>query len=273
MMIINNMLFNPAAYDITGTVGIHSVFGGILATVFFTIKCVIAYFFKDAIYKTGQWIGPLGFIGWSLGHWTSVANYYLVRIASSVFSLSFLFVALVPFIVGAGIFLTVLVFHGGTGRKGFSAHQIAFILHGVTFGYEKATKELLGTPALFKYVVPKTYEFLDKMMGIFGIDLKRLEKMNLNDALDEFRKTTEEIGMSEKIEIKWQSDKEFSVESINCSTASVRSVMSKEELENAICPWAIMTAALVSKITGKELEMDASDFNAIGAITKLRFKD
>jgi hypothetical protein len=267
---------NPAMYDLTSGGSLHVVFGGILAFFLFTFKVIIAFFKKDVIYKYGQFIGPIGFIGWSLGHWTSMINYYIlaayepeVFVAPKYFWLG----AILPFIIGMVIFLFVLVKRGGTGKGGFSNHQIAFILHGITFGYEKATKELLGTPALFKYVVPKTWMFLDKMMEKFGIDLKALERMNLNDALKEFLKRTAEIGMAEKIKIKWTSDKDFEIESVNCSTASVRSVMSKEELENSVCPWAIMTASLVSKITNKNLEILPSEFNEIGAVTKLKIID
>ena len=47
--------------------------------------------------------------------------------------------------------------------------------------------------------------------------------------------------------------------------------MTKEELTNAICPWAIFAAAIANKLTGKELRMEASEFNEIGASTKLTF--
>ena len=160
------------------------------------------------------------------------------------------------------------------GSSKWSVHQIAFILHGITFGYEGAAKDLLGTPALFKYVIPKSYKFLEKMMeDVLGFDLDELQKMNVNQALEVFMKKSAEIGMAEKIKIKWLSDREFIVESINCSTAKVRSVMNPEELENAICPWAIMAASVVNKSINKDLEIAPSEFNEIGALTKLTIQD
>jgi len=84
---------------------------------------------------------------------------------------------------------------------------------------------------------------------------------------------TAKVGMAEKIKIKWESDTVFTVESVNCSTAAVRSVMTPEELTNAVCPWALFTASIVNKITGKELRFEASEFNEIGAITRLSIID
>jgi hypothetical protein len=118
-------------------------------------------------------------------------------------------------------------------------------------------------------VVPKTSEFLEKLFQMVGFDLTKIKSMNVNDALAEFAKRAAEIKMAEKVKIKWESDKDFSVESVNCSTAKVRSVMSEEELENAICPWAIMTASIAERVTGKDVEIDPSEFNQIGAKTKL----
>lgn len=271
----------PKFYDYSsGRPGLHVMIGGFIATVLFLVKVVIATFFKNTIYKIGQYVGPIGFVGWSLSHWTSIINYYFIKSYEPIPELAFFLnsgnfwlISILPFLIGMILFLVVKVSAGEIGKGKFSQHQIAFILHGVTFGYEKATKELLGTPALFKYVVPKTYAFLDKMMESFGIDMKKLERMNLNDAMDEFMKRSSEIGMAEKIKIKWISDREFTVESINCSTASVRSYMDKEELENVICPWAIMSASVVAKITGKELDIEPSEFNEIGAVTKLKIKE
>ena len=79
-----------------------------------------------------------------------------------------------------------------------------------------------------------------------------------------------EIGMAEQIKIKWVSEEEFTVESINCSTAVVRSYMDEKELTNSICPWAILAATIANSITGDDLEISPSEFNQIGAKTKLK---
>ncbi len=49
--------------------------------------------------------------------------------------------------------------------------------------------------------------------------------------------------------------------------------MTKEELTNAVCHWAIFLAAIVNKITGKELKMEPSESSGIGAKTKLNILD
>lgn len=79
-----------------------------------------------------------------------------------------------------------------------------------------------------------------------------------------------EIGMAEKIKIDWISDEELIVESINCSTAVVRSYMNPEELSNSICPWGILVATIVNALTGKDIELSPSQFNKIGSTTKLK---
>ncbi|MFW9876101.1 MAG: hypothetical protein ACFFG0_23610 [Candidatus Thorarchaeota archaeon] len=265
---------DPDLYRPSG-VWTHSWIGGIVAVVLVTIKFVIARFKKDEIYKYGRFIGPIGFLGWSLSHWSSLYNFYLIGYPTNFIPNSFLWAAIIPFIGGVALFLIVLVKRGSTmkERTRFAFNQIAFVLHGITFGYEKSTKELLGTPTLFKYVVPRTYEFIEKMMTMSGFDMKQLEKSNLTDAMKEFMNMAEKIGMAEKIKVEWESDKTFTIESVNCSTAQVRSVMTKEELTNAICPWAIIIASIANKITGKELQMEPSEFNEIGAKTKLTLVD
>jgi hypothetical protein len=250
----------------------HSWIGGFIAFFIVSTKFIIARFKKDEIYKYGQIFGPLGFLGWSLAHWTSLVNFYYFVLPSwssiginvHYIPATFLWAAIIPFIGGACLFLLVLVKRGSQikERRQFSFNQLAFVLHGITFGYEKSAKELLGTPALFKYVVPRTYEFIEKMMTL-----------NLPDAMREFMKMAVKIEMAEKIKIEWESEKSFTIESVNCSTAQVRSVMTKEELTNAICPWAIIIASIANKITGKELKMEPSEFNEIGATTKLTLID
>ncbi|MBY8987724.1 MAG: hypothetical protein KGD61_04670 [Candidatus Lokiarchaeota archaeon] len=261
----------------------HTWIGGLIASIMVTFKFIIARFKKDNIYLYGQYIGPIGFFGWSLAHWTSLYNFYFVvlphwnslgRVATIVPN-SFVWAAVIPFIVGLGLFVFVLYKRGSEMKEKsrFAFNQIAFLLHGVTFGYEKSAKELLGTPALFKFVVPRTYEFIEKMMTMSGLNMRKLEKLSLSDALKEFMKMAEKIGMAEKVKIKWESEKSFTIESVNCSTAQVRSVMTKEELTHAICPWAIFAASIANKITGKELRMEPSEFNEIGALTKLTIID
>ena len=261
----------------------HTWIGGLIGTILVSFKFIVARFKKNSIYLYGKYIGPIGFLGWSLAHWTNLYNFYFVTLPawqSSGYSTiiapaSFIWAAIIPFIGGAGLFLLVLFKRGRTLKEKtrFAFNQIAFLLHGVTFGYEKSAKELLGTPTLFKYVVPRTYEFIEKMMTMSGLNMKKLEKLSLSDALNEFVKMAEKIGMAEKVKIKWVSEKSFTIESVNCSTAPVRSVMTKEELTNAICPWAIFAASIANKITGKELRMEPSDFNEIGAFTKLTLVD
>jgi hypothetical protein len=252
------------------TVAAHTWIGGVVGTLLFTPKPLIGYFRKNTIYKYGQFIGPMGFTGWSLAFWTALINYdYYVNPSSDLVRL--LFPAIIPFLVGPLLFLIVLQRRSSKVTGGEAVrNEIAFILHGVTFGYEKATRELVGTPAIFKYVFPRTYEFLDRLLKVTGFNLKKLEKMNLHDALEEFMQIAAKIGMAEKIKIDWESEKSFTVESINCSTANVRSYMSKEELKNAICPWAIIAATVANKITGKEVTAEPSEFNPTGAKTRLK---
>lgn len=279
MMMIPGGILNPGFYNIGSTAGIHVIIGGISGNILFGIKFVNAAFRKNTIYKYGQILGPIGFIGWSLPHWTSLVNYYFYAVPVHqlpifIIPKNFIISAILPIPIGLCLFLTVLVYKGGAkGQKRFDIHQIAFILHGITFGYERAARDLLGEPALFKYVVPKTYQFLETMMHFMGFDIRELESMNLNEAMDEFMKRAAKINMAEKIKVKWKSDKIFEVESINCSTAIVRSSIKPEELENAICPWAIIAATIVNKITNKDLEIEPSEFNEIGAKTTLKIKD
>ncbi|MFW9901439.1 MAG: hypothetical protein ACFFDY_09130 [Candidatus Thorarchaeota archaeon] len=261
----------------------HTWIGGLISFILVTTKFIIARFKKDKIYKIGKYLGPIGFFGWSLSHWTSLYNFYYVvypywvSIGISVLFIpnTILWAGLTSLFGGLCLYSIVIIKRKSEtkAKRRFAFNQIAFVLHGITFGYEKSAKELIGTPALFKFVIPQTYEFLKKMMTMSGFDMKELERMSLLDALEEFMKMASKIGMAEKIKIKWESEKSFTIESVNCSTAQVRSVMTREELTNAICPWAILTAAIVNKITGKELSLEPSEFNEIGAKTRLTLKE
>ncbi|MFX1523317.1 MAG: hypothetical protein ACFFCC_07435 [Promethearchaeota archaeon] len=259
----------------------HSWLGGFIAFFIVTTKFVIARFKKDEIYKYGKYLGPAGIIGWSLAHWSNLYNFYYkvlpgwTSITVTFIPAVFLWAAIIPFLGGALLFLIVIIKRGSTikEKRRFAFNQLAFVLHGITFGYEKSAKDLLGTPALFKYVVPRTYEFIDRMMTMSGFDMDQFEKLNLPDAMKEFMKMAVKIGMAEKIKIDWESENSFTIESVNCSTSQVRSVMTKEELTNAICPWAIIIASIANRITGKELKMEPSEFNEIGAKTKLTLID
>ncbi|NVM36665.1 MAG: hypothetical protein HWN81_13805 [Candidatus Lokiarchaeota archaeon] len=103
-----------------------------------------------------------------------------------------------------------------------------------------------------------------------GLDLNELKKYNLNEALEIAMKKFTEIGMAENLKLDWISENEFTLESINCSTAIVRSYMKPEELTNSICPWGILTATIVNALTGKDIEITPSEFNKIGAKSKLK---
>lgn len=269
---VSNLFISP-------TRSAHLILGGILAFVLFTPKPFIATFKKDTIYKYGKYIGPVGFIGWSLAFWTGIANFYLFLVPVydvdlTILPPSIVEAAIIPVVVGAVLFVVAMQLKTKTGGKSEAVrNEIAFILHGVTFGYEKAARDLVGAPALFKYVYPRTSQFLERLMRVTGFNMKKIEKMNLHDALEEFGKVAAKMGMAEEIRIAWESEKVFSIESVLCSTANVRSYMTGEELANAICPWAIMAATIANKITGKEISADPSVFNEIGAKTKLRILD
>ena len=257
----------------------HTWIGGFIATVIVTIKLIFARFKKDQIYKYGHILGPIGVLGWSISHWTSIINFYYVVLPSwslpfYFVPLSFIWASIIPFLIGIALFLAVLMKRRESGgdRRAY-LHGVAMILHGISFGYEGSARELVGAPVLYKYVYPKTYAFLERFAENIGLDMKELKTLNLNDAMEKVMKKFSEIGMAEKIKLKWVSNNEVIVESVNCSTSVVRSFMKPEELENAICPWAIMSATIVNNLTGKELEISASEFNEIGAKTKLKILD
>jgi len=255
----------------------HAWIGGITAFCLVTLKLVVAKFKKDEIYKYGQIFGPLGVIGWSISYWTSIYMYYNVKINYYPITLnlipeSFLWAAIVPILGGICLFLIALFKKSTFGKteKMRNLHGVAMILHGITFGYESSAKELVGTPVLYKYVFPKTYEFLERYAEKIGLDMKELKNYNLNEAMEIAIRKFENIGMAEKLKVKWVSETEFTVESINCSTAVVRSYMKPEELTNSICPWGILAATIANVVTGKNIELNPSEFNEIGAVTKLK---
>lgn len=260
------------------TVFWHTGLGGIIAFTLFTIKIYIAKFKKDFIYKNGKIIGPIGITGWAMAYFTSNIDFYfyvnpVVGLPVPSLIPTYLISLIVSLFLGALLFAAIKAIKFkkyGSPTKGESLHGVAMILHGITFGYEGSAKELIGTPVLYKYVFPKTYQFLERFAGKIGLDLNELRKHNLNDAMKIAMKKFAEIGMAEQIKINWISDNEFTIESINCSTAVVRSYMDSNELTNSICPWAILAATIANSITGDDLEINPSDFNKIGSKTKLK---
>jgi hypothetical protein len=267
---------DPNLYRPSG-VYVHSWFGGFLALTLVSFKLTFARYKKDDIYKYGHIIGPIGVLGWSISHWTSLYNFYFVVLLGWSFPtllvpMTFLWAAIIPFPIGIILYLFVLNKRGIYGKKVKlrDLHGVAMILHGITFGYEGSAKELVGTPVLYKYVFPKTYEFLERYAQQIGLDMNELKKKNLNEAMEIAMRKFEEIGMAEKLKIEWISDNEFTIESINCSTAAVRSYMEPKELENSICPWGILAATIANAVTKKNIEISPSEFNQIGARSKLK---
>ncbi|MFX1236955.1 MAG: hypothetical protein ACFE8P_04465 [Promethearchaeota archaeon] len=255
--------------------------GGFIAFVLFSIKIYIAKFKKDLIYDKGKIIGPIGFTGWALAYFTSNIDFYVYLHPNSEITVPLLLPnywisLIISLCLGAVLFASIKAIKFrkyGTADAKSSLHGVAMILHGITFGYEGSAKDLVGTPVLYKYVFPKTYEFLERYAEKIGLDLDKLKKLNLNEAMDLAMEKFAEIGMAEKINIKWLSDRTFTVESINCSTAVVRSYMNSDELTNSICPWAILAASIVNALTGKDLEIKPSEFNKIGAKSELKIMD
>ncbi len=256
----------------------HTFFGGIIAFILLTIKFFFARYKKDFIYEHGKIIGPIGFAGWTLAYFTSNIDFYFyvnptAHLPTPFLIPDYLVSLMISIFIGVCLFVYVkaLKFKTyGEAEKRQSLHGVAMILHGITFGYEGSAKELVGTPVLYKYVFPKTYEFLERYANRIGFDLDELKKVNLNEAMEIAMKKFAEIGMAEKIKIEWISDKEFTVESINCSTSVVRSFMEPDELTNSICPWGILAATIANAITGKHIEIAPSEFNKIGAKSTLK---
>ncbi|MBN1802665.1 MAG: hypothetical protein JW891_14230 [Candidatus Lokiarchaeota archaeon] len=279
--VIPRFLDNKVDEFFITTIFWHTGFGGFIAFVLFSIKIYIAVFKKDLIYAKGKIIGPIGFIAWAIAYFTSNIDFYFY--VAPTFSMpvpflipNYLISLIISVCLGGMLFASIKATKFkkyGTADAKSSLHGVAMILHGITFGYEGSAKELVGTPVLYKYVFPKTYQFLERYAEKIGLNLEQLKKLNLNEAMDKAMEKFVEIGMAEKIKIEWLSDREFTVESINCSTAVVRSYMDRNELTNSICPWAILAATIVNSLTGKDLEINPSEFNTIGAKSQLRLMD
>ncbi len=262
------------------TVFWHTFLGGVIAFVLFTTKFYIARYQKDFIYKNGKYIGPIfGLGGWFSAYYTSNIDFYFwvnpeLGIPAPYLIPNFVLSFLISAFIGLCMFTFVKYYklkkYGKTQGKE-KIHGVAMILHGITFGYEGSAKELIGTPVLYKYVFPKTYEFLVRYAEkVIGLNIEELKQHNLNEAMEISMKKFAEIGMAEKIKIEWISENEFSVESVNCSTSVVRSYMKKDELTNSICPWGILAATITYSLTGKDIEISPSEFNEIGAKSKLK---
>ena len=271
---------NPSGFSefFITTIFWHTSLGGIGAFSLLTFKFIIARFKKDFIYKHGRIIGPIGFTGWALGYFTSNIDFYFfvnpsVGLPTPYLMPNYMISLLFSIFIGISLFVSVKAFkfkmYGKIGKQR-DLHGVAMLLHGITFGYEGSARELVGTPVLYKYVFPKTYQFLERYAKQIGLDLDDLKRYNLNEAMEIAMHKFAEIGMAEKINIEWVSDKELIVESINCSTAVVRSYMEPEELTNSICPWGIVAATIVNALTGKDIELSPSEFNTIGARSRLK---
>lgn len=263
------------------TVFWHKLAGGLIAFIFMTIKFLIARYKKDFIYDNGRIIGPIGLTGWGLAYFSSNIDFYfyvnpVMGLPTPVLIPNYLISILFSILIGIVIFVSIKAYNYksyGGDKKQKNLHGVAMILHGITFGYEGSAKELIGTPVLYKYVFPKTYAFLVRYAESIGLNMEDLKKHNLNEAMHIAMDRFAEIGMAEKIKIDWHSESEFTVESINCSTSVVRSLMAPEELENSICPWGILAATIAYTITGKEIEIGFSEFNKIGAKSRLKILD
>ena len=256
----------------------HTFLGGVVAFGLFTAKIIIAKWYKDEMYKYGKFLGPLlGLGGWALAYFTSNIDFYffvnpVVGLPTPFLIPNYLISILGYILMGVAGFAIVKLYNYKTfgEASGESLHGVAMLLHGIAFGYEGSAKELVGTPVLYKYVFPKTYEFIERYAEKIGLDMEKLRDLNLNEAMRIAMKKFVEFGMAEEIKLDWIAEDEVRVESINCSTAVVRSFMKPEELENSICPWGLLAAAIINQLTGKDIKLEPSKFNEIGASTNLK---
>lgn len=276
IIIIQEGIINTIFYSNSGPTRVNILTGALLGVILFTIKAFYSIFKKKVIYKYGQILGFFGFIGWSLFYWTVFIKYYsdIINYILPIIGMEitqFIFAAILPILIGLCIFLGVLVIRERKSDKGkWISRQITFILHGITFGYEKTANDLLGTPALFRFVVPRTHEFVKKLINGFNLNIDELKQLNVSDAVELFTNKINSIRMSERIKIKWESEKILSIKSINCSTAKIQNIANQNSYNNAICPWAIMIASLINICTGKDLEIGDSEFSNKNA--KIRLK-
>jgi hypothetical protein len=278
MLIMNDL----GAFTEDVTIEYHTILGGIIAFGLFLVKVVPAYGNKDRIYKSGQILGPIGLAAWTLGYFTSLIDFFyywipewsgpipVPQVWPNIFWAVFTSLAL-----SIIFYFNARAYNFKVSKPAISpkTHGVALILHGIAFGYENAAKDLVGSPVLFKYVYPYTYKSLSKLSPFLNIDVADLKHMTVTDALELYMNRCAEIGMAEKIKINWSSEDTFTVESINCSTAVVRSKIPKEDIKGSICPWALLSASLVNMLTGKNLEISPSDFNEIGAKTEVHLKE
>jgi hypothetical protein len=281
---------NPSAliaFGVYPTLAWHFIIGGIIPFFLFMVKLVPAFHYKDTIYKYGRVLGPIGFTAWSLAYWTAIIDFYTWVVPPTT-GYYHSYPGVIPWVwpsiawavftsiaIGVILFLYARSYNYKIGKPTLSpaTHGVALILHGISFGYENAAKELVGSPVLFKYVYPYTYKSIDKLSALLGIRVDDLRDMAVSDAVEAFMARCAKIGMAEEIQVKWKSATSFTVESINCSTSVVRSRIPPDEIKGSICPWALLSASLVNKLTGKELEITPSEFNEIGAKTVIRIKE
>ncbi len=266
------------------TVFFHTFIGGILPFCLFLVKVIPAFANKDLIYKHGMILGPIGFIAWSLAYFTSLVDFYFLVVSDPMISMAIFpnppILPSMGWTIFISISLGIIMYYvarsynaRSSGNISPKTHGVALILHGVSFGYENAAKELVGAPVLYKYVYPYTYKSLDKLAIFLGLNIDDLKNMTVNDALETYMDKCAQIGMAEKIKIRWTSDASFTVESVNCSTAAVRSKIPKEEIKGSICPWALLAASLVNKLTGKDLDIAPSEFSEVGSKTEVKVKE
>ncbi|HME53171.1 MAG TPA: hypothetical protein VKM55_13195 [Candidatus Lokiarchaeia archaeon] len=264
------------------TVEFHTFLGGIIAFALFLVKVIPAYGNKDRIYKSGWILGPIGLAAWTLGYFTSLIDffYYWVPEWSGPIVVPQVWPNIYWAIISSVALSIILYFNARAYNFKISkptlspkTHGVALILHGIAFGYENATKDLVGSPVFFKYVYPYTYKSLSKLSVFLDLDLNNLKNQTVTDALELYMNRCAEIGMAEKIKINWTSEDTFTVESVNCSTSVVRSRIPPEEIKGSICPWALLSASLINMLTGKNLEIMPSEFNEIGAKTELHLKE
>ncbi|MBD3187742.1 hypothetical protein GF325_12980 [Candidatus Bathyarchaeota archaeon] len=266
------------------TVFWHVTIGGVVPLGLLFIKIVPAHGKKDMIYKFGFILGTIGFIAWSLAYFTSLVDYFhLVINPDSVVRVFHPKLVKEPFLwpnLGSAISTSLLagcVLFLGARRYSKNranamapeTHGVALILHAISFGYENAARELVGAPVLHKYVYPFTYKTLEKLSVFLDLDIDQLKEMPIKEALQYYVDKCVNIGMAERIKLKWESGDSLTIESINCSTAAVRSKIPKEDIAGSICPWALLAASLLHYLTGRDVKITPSEFHEIGAKTKV----
>jgi hypothetical protein len=151
-------------------------------------------------------------------------------------------------------------------QKGLAQLDVVALFHSVLFSYQTALRDVLGQTAssvIIFHAVPT----IETILGKASPELA--SAVDADDALRRFAKLLMASGLVERVEVK-EEPAGYTLVVDGCSFAEhVHGLLNPKDVT---CPWGIIAASAVQRISKRSVRMSLSEFSQKGSKTPIELK-